>query len=396
MARSMAPLRIPAALVSLVLVLSACADASDGAGSEVTRALLPAAETAAPEPATTTTSQPSLSPTEADQLARTQVRAVLAAAEEIFAERGTYDADLGTVSELAAGVNVVALEQAALHDAVAYDSHDQRLTLHRQSASGRWFCIDVTDAGEDHGVGDSFEQALESCTDGLQAGGWGDVFSPTGSDEAAISALLRALAGAVAGGDGAAAHATFDQQTSCSLAELHAVWPDGVALAANDDEFELEHISVVGERATAVVSFGPVSDTAWPLVKRGSKWFNNSDPCRRFGEVATDRAVAAARETLERGLFAVRSIYVARTTFSFAPRVLAELDADLVLVPSEEITFGTLVYQGTPTEGLLITAADPDRFYCAVESTFATTVYGEGSAIGEVDTVAKCKSHATP
>lgn len=395
MARPMAFRRIPVALVSIIMLLSACSERADRVGPVITRALLPPAEAAAADPGTTTTTIPSLSSTDADQLARTEVRSVLAAAGEVYANLGTYDADFETVSQLASGVKVVSLQEAAAHNAVVYDAFDQRLTLYRQSDSGRWFCIDVTEAGEDYGLGDTFEQALEECTDGVRADGWGDLSSPIGSDEAAITAVFRALGDALVAGDVVAAHAIFDPRTACSLPDLQARWPDGLALEV-EGGFDFDRITIRGQEATAAVSFSSTSEAAWPLVKRDAGWLSSPDPCLILGDLAADLVETAARDLLELGLFAVRSTYVMQTSFTFSPQALADLEADLIMVATDELVFGTLAYRGGEREGLLVTAAGLDRFYCAVESSFATTVYGEGSVIEDVDSVARCQAHATP
>jgi hypothetical protein len=278
---------------------------------------------------------------------------------------------------------------------VAYAAFGRRLTLHRQSASGRWFCIDVTDEGADHGAGDTFEQALEDCTDGVQATGWGDVFSPTGPDEAAVKALLTATFEAFATGDTPRVYELFDAHPACDLTQLEAVWPTGLKLTESE-ALALEDIAIAGVEATASVSFGALSDPAWPLFKRGTDWLNSADPCELLGPLAADLTSQAARDTMERGLFAVRSLYVQQTSFSFSPSSLADSDADLVFVSPAEVSFATIAYQGSPTEGLLITGAGPGVFFCAVESSHAITVYGEGESVEDVDTVSRCKAHAAP
>ena len=148
-----------------------------------------------PDAAPTTTTTAPVDPQTADRLAQAELRSVLAAAQEWYAGSGTFDDGLPSVGGLAGSIEVVPLEVAAARDAVAYDAHDQRLTLHRQSTSGAWFCIDVQTDTIDHGYGNSFQESLTTCTDGVTVGGWGDSFSPTGPDEAAIngvdSGLLR-------------------------------------------------------------------------------------------------------------------------------------------------------------------------------------------------------------
>ena len=105
---------------------------------------------------------------------------------------------------------------------------------------------------------------------------------------------------------------------------------------------------------------------------------------------------SAARALLEEGLFAVRSAFVVRSDFAFAASVLGESDSSLTLVPSTGVAFGTLSYTGTTATGLLVTAGSPGRFYCAVESLSAATVYGEGAALSDLDTPTRCRAHKTP
>jgi hypothetical protein len=384
-----------AAFAAVAIAVTACSGSSEGTSPVVTRALLPPVEPAAPVAETTTTTPAPLSEAESDQLARMEIQAVLTAAEEIFAETGTYDAAPATVAALTGSVEVVSLERAAQFDAVAYSAFDQRLTLHRQSASGRWFCIDVTGQGADHGAGDTFEQALEDCTDGVRATGWGDVFSPTGPDEAAITALLTATFEALEAGDPRRIDELFDTGPTCDLIQLESVWPTGLPLIESEP-LVLEDVAVSGDTATASVSHGPLSDPVWPLAKRATGWLNSADPCELLGPLAADRAGEAARNTLERGLFAVRSHYVKETSFSFSSSSLADIDAELIVVPPTEVSFGTIAYRGSTTEGLLITGAGPGVFLCAVESSYATTVYGVASTVGEIDTVNRCRAHAVP
>ena len=382
--------------VFAIIAITATACSSNGGDSSpvVTRALLPASESAAPVAETTTTTVLALSPAEADRRARIEIRYVLTAAEEIYSETGSYDAEPAAVAALTEGIEVVSLEQAAQYDAVAYSAFDQRLTLHRQSASGRWFCIDVDDRGADHGAGDTFDAALEDCTDGVRATGWGNVFSPTGPDESAITAVINATFDAFEAGDTRRAHELFDTGPNCDLGQLEALWPAGLPLTQSAAP-HLENIVVAGDAATASVSSGFLSDPTWPLTKRGSDWLNGADPCELLGPPAADLKTEAARDTLERGLFAVRSMYVKEQSFSFSPSSLADIDADLVVVSADEVSFGTIAYRGTPQEGLLVTAAEPGVFYCAVESSYALTVYGEGSTAGEINTVGRCRAHAT-
>jgi hypothetical protein len=394
MARLMTSPRTLIAFAAVAFAVTACSGGTTESSPLAKRALVPPVELPAPAPATTTTTPTPRSPAESDQLARMEIRSVLAAAAEIYAETGSYNAEPATIAGLTADVDVVALEEAALYDAVAYVAFDQRLTLHRQSASGRWFCVDVTDEGADHGAGDTFEQALEDCTDDVLATGWGDVFSPTGSDEAAITAVVTATFEAFETGDTARIHELFGPSATCTARQLETVWPAGLSLIESQT-LALEAVTVSGDTATASVSAGPLSDPVWPLAKHGSDWLNSADPCELLAPLATDRSNIAAGDTLERGLFAVRSLYVEQSSFNFSPGLLADIDADLVVVPPGEVSFGTVAYRGNPNEGVLITGAGSAMFFCAVESSSAITVYGAAATIDEVDTPSRCRAHAT-
>ena len=298
------------------------------------------------------------------------------------------------MSELADGIAVVSLEEAAARDGVAYDAHGQRLTLHRRSTSGTWFCIDVQAGTIDYGYGERFQDSLATCTDGVAVGGWGDSISPTGPDEAAILGVIRALLGALETGSVETAHDLFLDETACPPTELAAFWPDGLALTDSSD-YELYDISVGGDSASASFSSQPLPETAWSFEKQDVSWRLAVDPCDLLGPLATERMDAAARVLLEEGLFAVRSAFVIRSDFAFAASVLAESDPSLTIVPSTGVGFGTLSYTGTTATGLLVTAGSTGRFYCAVESLSAATVYGEGAAVAELDTPSRCRAHKT-
>lgn len=375
-------------LAALALILAACGPGDQGA--EMTRVLSPPVAATTPDPTIAPAAGAELSSGDADLLARTELSAVLAAAQEIFAARGTFDADLETVAA-STGIDVAALVDAASSDGVVYDAHGLRLTLHRRSASGRWFCVDVTEGGKDYGFGDSFQSAFDACTDGVMVDGWEDTYSATGPDDSAIKTTLAALVDALAAGNGRAARSTFALTASCSVTDLEEVWPAGLALI-EPGEFELRTLAVSGERATADVSLGAFTDERWPLVKVGGEWRNDADPCRLVGPVAAEAMDLMAPELLEQGLLAVKGAFVARSNFGFSAAAVAELDGELVLVPGDEVTFGVLSYQGRHGEGLLITRGRPGRFLCAVESLSAPTVYGEGASIDEVDTPGACRS----
>ena len=282
-----------AAPLALALVLTACSGAGAESGPPITRALLPPLEIA--EETTTTTGAPP-TPAEADRRAQTDARAVLSAARELFARTGTYNAGLDTVAARA-GVSVVPLDEAAFKQGVVYDAHDQRLTLHSESASGRWFCVDVTEAGADHGFGDTFDEALASCTDGFVMDGWREAFSPTGEDEASIKALAGSLAAALEGGDVEAAHAAFSPEAACTPASLQDVWP-GMPLL-EPDQFDVESITVTGDIASARLLLGAFSDREWRVARLEDAWFFVFDPCVVFGPEAARRADASARRLLE-------------------------------------------------------------------------------------------------
>lgn len=385
----MTSLRRVAAPLTLALILAACSGASAESGPPISRALSPPLEVAEE---TTTTTKALPTPAEADRLAQAEVRTVLTAAHELFAGSGTFNAELGAVAALA-GVGVVSLDQAALQQGVVYDAHGPRLTLHRQSLSGRWFCVDVTDKGADHGFGDTFPDALAACTDGVVLDGWREVFSPTGTDEAAIKALAGSLAAALEAGDVEAAHAAFSPETACTPASLRDSWP-GIPLLG-PDQFDVESISVEGDTATARLLLGPFSDLEWRLDKMEGGWFIALEPCLLFGPEAARQANTSAREILEQALFEVRTAFVAQENLAFTSADLAELNGDLQWVELAEVGYGTLAYSGSEGLGLLVTGMGAGRFLCAVESLSAETVYGEGETVTDVDSVGKCRSRAT-
>jgi hypothetical protein len=375
-------------------LLAACGSGPETTETGLTRPPLTPAQLALPEATTTTTTTAPIDPQTADRLAQTEIRSVLSAAQEWYAESGTFDDGLGRVSGLADGIAVVSLEEAAARDGVAYDAHGQRLTLHRASTSGTWFCIDVQADTIDHGYGESFQESLATCTDGVAVGGWGDSISPTGPDEASIQGVIRALLGALETGSVETAHDLFLDETACPSTELAAIWPDGLTLTDSPD-YELHDISVDGDSGSASFSSQPLPETAWPFEKQDVSWRLAVDPCDLLAPLATERMDSAARALLEEGLFAVRSAFVVRSDFAFAASILGESDPSLTLVPGTEVAFGTLSYTGTTATGLLVTAGSPGRFYCAVESLSAATVYGEGAALSDLDTPTRCRAHET-
>jgi hypothetical protein len=341
---------------------------------------------------TTTTTEALPTAAEADRQAQSEVRAVLNAARELYAGSGTYNSGFEAVAGLA-GVGVVSLEQAASQEGVVYDAHGQRLTLHRRSLSGRWFCVDVTEQGADHGFGDSFAEALSTCTDDVILDGWSEAFSPTGADEASIKALFGALATALETGDVEAAHAAFSPVGACTPASLHELWPAVPLLGPN--QMEVESITVAGETAAAGLAPGPFSEDEFRLDKIEGGWFLDSDPCLLFASEAALHTEAAARHVLEQALFAVQTVFVTQGDLAFTSTELVDLNADLQWVDLTEVGYGTVAYSGSEGVGLLVTGAGAGRFLCAVESLTATTVFGRGEDVTEVNSVGKCRSRAT-
>ena len=388
----------------LLTLLSACSTeqpAGDEPSAALTREALPPNALAreaqlppTPESTTTTSLLPApVDPIEADRAARALIRRVAAAADEAFAESGTYDVDRTTISSLAEGVEVISLEEAALATGVVYDPFGQRVTLHYQSSSGRWFCLDLSAAGRDYGFGDTFPSSLATCTDGVRTAGWGDAFSPTGPDEAAIAGLWDSLASALQAGDPAAAHDVFSTPVACPLSRLETVWPRGVSLL-NADEFTLEGVSVADRTAVSDVTLGTLPASSWRAELDGATWSIAVDPCRELSALAAARTNAAARELLEAGLFAVRSVFVVEQDFAFGSTELGAIDADLVWVEIEALEFGRLSYTGTRQAGV-ITARGAETFLCAIESSTAATRYGEGDTATEVASVEGCAA-STP
>ncbi len=387
--------RIIAMIGAAAMAVAACSSAAapEAGSSALARSPLPPVTAALPHLIASTTTAP-VDPRSADRLAQDELRSVLAAAQQWFSESGTFDDGLSSVEALAERITVVPLQEAAGRDGVAYDAHDRRLTLHRKSASGTWFCIDVRDGTIDHGLGDSFQQALATCTDGVVVGGWGDSFSPTGPDEAAVTGVVRALFNALAVGSVEAAHELFLSESACTATRFGELWPDGLALT-DSAGYELLGITVTGDSAIASFSSPPLADSPWPFESREATWLLAVDPCDLLGPLAGERMDAAALALLEQGLLAARGAFVERLDFAFAASVLAGSDALLTLVPETDVEFGTLSYSGTVSEGLLITTGSPERFYCAVESLSASTVYGEGTSVSDVDSPARCRGRAT-
>ena len=386
----MTNLRRMAAPMAIALLAAACSSASAESGPPDTRALLPPLTTVAKTTTTPTEALPA--PAEADRQAQSELRAVLAAAHELYSNSGTFDAELQSVAALA-GVGVVTLEDAAARPAVVYDAHDRRLTLHRQSLSGRWFCVDVTEEGADHGFGDTFPDALSTCTDNVLLDGWREVFSPTGADEASIKALAGSLAAALETVDVEAAHAVFSPEAACTPASLQDLWP-GIPLL-QPDQFDVESIIVDGEAASARLMLGPFSDREWHLVYIEGGWFVDLDPCALLAPEAALVADSRSRNLIEQALFEVRTAFVARSHLDFTNADLAELNGDLQWVDLADAGYGSLSYSGSEGLGLLVTGNGAGRFLCAVESLATATVYGEGASLAEVNTTGRCRSRAT-
>lgn len=393
MARPMDPARSILAIGVVAIALAACGSGSEAADPALPRQPLRPNAVAVPDAVPTTTT-PLLDKRSADHLAQTELRTVLAAAQEWYAENGTFDDGLTPVAEMADGIAVVSLGEVAARSGVAYDAHGSRLTLHSQSGSGTWFCIDSRGETTDHGFGDSFQDSLATCTDGVRVGGWGDSVSPTGPDEAAINGVIRALFDALETGSVDAAYDLFSVESACQPIELAAVWPEGLALI-DSAAYELDDISVGAETATASFSAQVVSTSILPFARQDGSWLLAADPCQLFGPSAAERMNWAAPALLEDGLAAVRSAFVLQSDFDFRASLLADREPSLIFLPAGDVRFGALSYSGIHAEGLLITEGSPGRFYCAVESLTAITVYGEGAAASELGTPARCRAHAT-
>jgi hypothetical protein len=377
----------------VAIALTACGSENEAAESSLPRQPLRPTEAAVPNAAPSTTSVP-VDPRLADQLAHSELRSVLAAAREWYAENGTFDDGPGPVPEMTEGIAIVSLVDVAARDGVAYDAHGSRLTLHRQSASGAWFCIDVRGQATDHGFGDSFQDSLATCTDGVTVVGWGDSVSPTGPDEAAIDGVLQALLEALETGSPGTAYALFSPDQACRPIELSAGWPEGLTLTDSAD-YELVNISVGTETATSSISAQVLSNSDLPFVQHDGSWHVDGDPCELLIPIAAERMDWVGRELLEEGLVAVRSLFVSRSDFDFRASLMAEREPSLTFAPLDDVRFGALAYFGSPAEGLLITEGSPGRFYCAVESLTAVTAYGEAAAPSELATPARCRAHAT-
>lgn len=389
----MDPARSLVAIGVVAVALTACSSGNEAADSALPRQPLRPTEAAVPDAVPSTTSVP-VDPRLADQLAQTELRSVLSAAREWYAENGTFDDGPGPVPEMTEAVAIVSLVDVAARDGVAYDAHGSRLTLHRRSASGTWFCIDVRGPTTDYGFGDSFQDSLATCTDGVAVGGWGDSVSPTGPDEAAIDGVVQALLEALEAGSPGTAHALFSPDAACPPIELAAGWPEALALIDSGD-YELLDISVGTDTATASISAQVLSNADLAFVRREGSWHVDADPCELLNPIAAERMDWAGRELLEEGLVAVRSLFVSRSDFDFRASQIAEREPLLTFVPLDDVRFGALTYSGSSAEGLLITEGSPGRFYCAVESLTAVTAYGEAAAPSELATPARCRAHAT-
>ena len=377
---------------ALLVALAACG----GGQSETSRPqhdLAPPAlarEAPLPDvPETTTPPAPRpVDPGEADRVARELIRIVAAAADAVLAEHGTYDVDRATISSLAGGVAITSLEEAAVADGVVYDSFGRRVTLHVESGSGRWFCLDLSPAGRDHGFGATFSSSLATCTDGVLVSGWGNAFSATGPDEAAIAGLWDSLARALETGSVAGAYDLFRITASCPVEELERVWPPGLALI-DPDTYSLEGVTVAGSSAISEVTIGAIPTGTWRLEHNGTAWALTADPCLVLADVANERARTAARELLQQGLHAVRTTFVVERDFAFGPERLASVDGDLLWSGEGPPEFGELFYSGTTGAGVVVTKG-AGVFLCAVESATETTRYGQAMSVEDVDRVDTC------
>jgi hypothetical protein len=315
---------------------------------------------------------------------------VARAALETLAEQGTYDVERDMISSRAGGVEIVTLEEAAMKDGVVYDPFGKRVTLYAESDSGRWFCLDLSPAGKDYGFGDSFPSSLASCTDDVLVSGWGDAFSPTGPDEAAISGVWGSLALFLEQGEPAAAHALFVASAECTVDDLTAVWPPGVSLLSPDD-YSLEAVTVAGSSAVSDVTLGSLAASGWRLENDGASWLISVDPCEALAETANQQVDAAARQLIESGLFAVRSVFVVEQDFAFGMGKLETIDGDLIWVEQEALEFGQLSYTGRQNAGLVITKG-AESYLCAVESSTAATRYGAAKTLEDVSSTDACRS----
>lgn len=380
--------RSRALLLALVVVASSCG--SDQAGPVLTRdALSPPAELQREVPTTTssTTTVP-VDPAEADRRARAELRRVADAADAAYDRHGTYDVDRSEISSRADGIEVVSLEDAAALAGVVYDPFGDRVTVHRESESGQWFCIDLSPEGRDYGFGDSFPNSLATCTDGLRVGGWGNAFSPTGLDEAAVAGVWDTLVASAASGDSARILDLFAPSDTCGPTDFEALWPAGLVLIG-DDTAVLEGVVVTGSRASLDASLGLSAE--WTLRKEGTSWLFDADPCVMFGTAATAAAAEAAEALLEDALFAVRSVFVVEQDFAFGSDDLETVNGDLQWVDPADVGFGLLAYRGTPGAGVVMTATT-EGVICAVESATEATRYGQAPSAQAIRTPAGCET----
>lgn len=346
---------------------------------------------------TTTTVPPSpVDPEEADRAAQSDLRSALVAARAIFADRGTYDASLADVAEFAPEVQFIDLTEAYASTGVVYDAHDQRVTLHRRSDSGRWFCIDEsTRNGTDFGFGDTFEDSLATCGDGTQRNDWSSAFGgqggyePIGPDEAAILHAFERFADAVDQADHEALRATLFESTGCRPDELKAFWPEGLDLF-DSVSFAIDEITV--EEGTARVSVSILDETIsrWPMIRYGVDWYHNYNPCLLLKEKAVVPQNLAAQDLLTSAHIATQTAFVRSENFNLSLDALNAVDPSVTFVTSAETAYGLVGYIGSREYGLMITEGQPGRFYCMVEYLRQNTGYGVGESFEEVGSASAC------
>lgn len=358
--------------------------------------------TAPPTTDTSTTTAVPATPSnaeEADRAAQADLRRALVAARAVYADRGTYDVPLSDVGRFAPDVVFIELTDAYASRGVVYDSHDQRVTLHSQSQSGRWFCIDESvRTGTDYGFGDSFEDSLATCSDRTQRRDWstafapaapGDDTAPIGADEAAILHAFERFAQAIDEADHTALRATVFESTGCSIEDLASFWPQGRDLF-DSVTFDIGPIEIGDGVARVSVTILDETIEDWDMIRYGIDWYHDRDPCPLLKPKTVEPQDASARDLLEAAHLATQTAFVRREEFSLSLDELNSVDSTITFVSADEAGYGLAGYVGTRDRGVILTEGSPGRWYCVVEYLRENTGYGVGATREELVTAAGC------
>lgn len=392
-------------LAGLALLLAACAGPDSAAHLlEQEPIANPSVSVVTTVPPTTTSSvAPTTLPADpeaADRAAQTELRAALVAARAIYVDRSSYDAPLSEVERFAPEVTFIDLTDAYAFPGVVYDAHDQRVTLHRRSDSGRWFCIDESvRTGTDFGFGDTFEDALATCGDGTRRSDWSSAYGPIGdsgddpatigADEAAILHAFERLTEAIDEADHNALRATVFESTGCSAEELSTYWPDGLDLF-DSVTFDITEISVHDGTGTVSLTILGEEILDWRMIQYGIKWYHDRDPCPLLEARVIEPQNQTARDLLEDSHLATQTAFVRSENFSLSLNELNAVNPEITFVSAEEARYGYTGYVGTREYGVMFTQGAPGMWYCIVEYLRRNTGYGVGATREDVDSAAEC------